>query len=579
MNDHLILWSGRSGPVAPKDENFFERNWSLAWVNFLLQEVGPYTLSSLENFEFEQLDLFRFVYLLSSLEGKLGADEQERLESFVQSGGTLIVEGAASNSLECPGIRFSSKNKRFRSLTSINRQKVPPRLLECLLRMPFLTRGWEIESKERDLEIILEMEGTPVFFKRAVGRGRVFSLGFDFGLLLVGLQQGIPVRGASRLEKLFGTQPRVIEPEDLVLKASLLDTSVPSADLFERFLFKVITEDEPAPRWWYFPNPYTGAFITSHDEEAMGADPRLEAMCREEKSEGIRGTLFVISDAKLHERWPDHGTLRQFSREAEIGLHWNRFQKPRFKFRSFKFGMHEESLNKQLEFLQKETGEPVRMNRTHYLAMGAYYGGHFESLAAGGICFDSTYGPNQGGRGYLFGTGYPYYGLTGKGSLSGVLELPFLTQETWGGADLSFVKRLLRESDENFHEVVMTNFHPHYTILQEEGRAMWRGGLDFAKERKQWCPTLGEFYQFFKKRSESSLRSRCVGGNLEVNVHSKQEEGILSFPAEDLRGRPFLRAEVDGISPEPRKVVNAWFEEILVPIPAGSHQIKVHYGP
>ena len=548
-------------------------------MNFLLQEVGPYSLSLIERFEFDKLNLYRFVYLPSSLAGKLEARHRALFESYVQAGGTLVVEGPTANDLADPGIRFSFKNQPLRSITSVQEPLTPPSLAESLLRMPFRTLGWKIESRETGLEVILEMEKMPVFFKRSLGRGKVFTLGFDFGLLLVGLQQGIPVKGAYRLEKLFGTQSRVIEPEDLVLKASLLDNAIPWADLFERFLFKVITQDEPVPRWWYFPSPYTGAVISTHDDEAIGDDPRLEAMRQQEKSEGIRGTLFVISDSKLHERWSKNGTLGRLNREGtEIGLHWNRFKKPKFKIRSHKFGMHEEPLAQQRDYLQKELGQPIRINRTHYLALGRTYDEHFKSLSAQGIFFDSTYGPNQGGRGYLFGTGYPYQGLTWEGSPTGVFELPFLTQELWGGADLPFLKQLIRESDENFHQVVTMNFHPHYTILREQGRAVWLGSLGFAKERKQWIPTLGEFFDFFKARNESSLRSQIKEGKGKIWVDAQRQGGVLSFPLHISGKRRLIQAAVDGGVVIPKEVLNGWCQEVLIPVPQGAHEVEVVYG-
>lgn len=577
QSDHLVLWSDRSRTVSQGGHPFFERNWWAGWLNFLLQEVGPHVFSSLEHFDFETLDLYRFVYLSSSLAGKLKGRYRAPFESYVQAGGTLVVEGLTANSLESPGIRFSLNPKPLKSITSVLTPAVPPPLVESLFRMPFWTLGWEVESRKTDLEVIVEMGGEPVFFKRSVGRGTVFTLGFDFGLLLTGLQQGVPVKGARRLQKLFGTQSRVIEPEDLVLQATLLDNTVPWADLFERFFFKVITQDEVVPRWWYFPHTYTGAVISTHDDEAIGADPRLEAMCQQEKSEGIRATLFVISDPELHERWSGNVSPKPLSQAgSEIGLHWNRFEKPRFKVRSHKFGMHEEPLGQQIEYLRKELGQPIRLNRTHYLALGKTYDEHFKSLSAQGIFFDSTYGPNQGGRGYLFGTGYPYQGLTWKGSPTGVFELPFLTQELWGGADLPFLEQLIRESDENFHQVITMNFHPHYTILQEEGRAVWLGSLRFAKERKQWIPTLGEFFEFFKARNESPLRSRFKEGKGETWVDARQEGAVLSFPLYHA-GKKLLHATLDGTKIETGQVVNSWFQEALIPVPQGTHQIEVLY--
>ena len=577
-SDHLILLGRGLSQDRSLGSTFFARDWSSAWVNFLLQEVGSYSLSFIEKFNFDKLKKYSFVYLPHSMVDKLYPIHQNLFKSYVESGGTLVVEGGAANSLDFIGVKFSSKKETLKSITCVQGGTWPRELADLLIRTPFETRGWEIESLSDDTHTILEMERTPTLLRRCLGRGSVVILGFDFGLLLTGLQQGTPVEGAYRLKKLFGHQHRVIEPEDLVLKASLLNNPVPWADLFERFLFKVITAERPAPRWWYFPGNYTGAVISTHDDEAIGLDPRLESMCQTEKSLGVRATYFVISDPKLHERWGGNGNLKRLNDEgAEVGLHWNRFQKPKLKLRSFKFGMHEEPLREQIQFLEKETGASIRINRTHYLALGSFYDEHFKKLAQEEIPFDSTYGPNQGGRGYLFGTGYPYYGLTWEGRISGVLELPFLTQELWGGADLAFIQRLIAESDKNFHQVVTMNFHPHYKVLYEEGREAWLGGLRFAKERGQWTPTVGEFFRFFEERSKSSLQSQWADGRLEVTTESQADTITLSFPSRTLEGKNLSKIEVDEIEKTPQHLVNGWFEESLVQIPRGPHKVRAVY--
>ncbi len=575
-SDHLILFSKKALNEPSGNQTFFERNWSLGWANFLLQEAGSYNLASIEDFDFKDLASHRFIYLPSSIASSLEKKHDALFKSYVEGGGVLIGEGLVSNFLSFSPVSFSPEIK---SLKKITRAENDFSSAKFLLPMPFQTTGWKAQSVSPEVKILLDMEGMPVLFKQSMGAGHLFFLGFNFGSLLVGLQQGIPVRGERRLEKLFGTQERVIEPEDLVLKAAYLDNSTPWADLFERFLFKLITADRPAPRWWYFPGTHTGCLINSHDEEAIGSDPRLESMWKEEISEGVKSTTFVISDQKLKQRWSGNGGLcARNGKGSEIALHWNRFQKPRLKLRRFRWGMHEEPLEGQIKALEKETKQTVRLNRTHYLALGEVYGAHFEFLGAQGIVLDSTYGPNQVGRGYLFGTGYPYYGMTWEGQLSGVLELPFVTQETWGGADLEFLKLLITESDENFHQVVAINFHPHYTVLQKKGKAMWLGGLRYAKERKQWMPTFGEFHNFFTGRRASQFWSRFEGNILEVFAISQHSYGTLSLPHKISSGRCLSSVEVDGIRKIPLKIINAWSEESLVPVPQGASQVRAIYG-
>lgn len=577
-SDHLLFFRKRGPVQSASGTLFFERDWSAGWANFLLQEVGPFTEQPIEGFDSEKLKDFRFVYLPSALAGGIDPRHAAPFRTYVENGGTLVLEGEAVDRLHFSGVQWASRGRHFKKITRVQEGICPRPFAAHLAQMPFLTRGWERSAPSGEAEVLLEMDGTPVFFRKFLGQGTIFTLGFDFGLLLTGLQQGIPVNGERRLQKLFGTQNRVIEPEDLVLHASLLNNALPWADLFERFLYQVFTSRSPVPRWWYFPAPYSGAVVSSHDEEALGMDPQLETLCQTEESLGVTSTVFVISGPGLHERWLGDGNLKRFANKGiEIGLHWNRFEKPRLKWRRFKWGMHEEPLKNQVHLLEAEAGGPVRTNRNHYLALGRDYGEHFETLAGHGLYFDSTYGPNQGGRGYLFGTGYPFYGLNWQGTSSGVLELPFVTQETWGGADLKFLEQLITESDENFHQCLVTNFHPHYTVLKEKGRAMWLGALRFAQERGQWMPTLGEFFEFFQRRSRGRLESRYSGGELRISLDSKMKQGALSFPGRLSDGKCLIRIEMEGEAAKPRVLKNCWSEEWVLPVPNGTHEVRIFY--
>ena len=282
-SDHLLLF-----PDQPchRGKLFFDRDWSQAWSNFLLQEAGTCASFKIKNFAFESLQKYRFVYLPRSLKKYIRASHRDFIKAYVESGGTLILEGDTASALGFEDFCFEEKIQTLKNVTGFSEARLPEALAQCIKKMPFHTVGWELKKQSRDYQVLLEMENIPVLFKRSVGRGKLFVLGFDLGLLLVGLQQGIPALGEQRLHKIFGTQKEVIEPEDLVLKKHLLNNALPYADLFERFLFKVFTQDHPVPSWWYFPSSCNGAVISSHDEEALGDDPRVRAMVEEEKKKG-----------------------------------------------------------------------------------------------------------------------------------------------------------------------------------------------------------------------------------------------------------------------------------------------------
>ncbi|HXV27356.1 MAG TPA: hypothetical protein VD913_00165, partial [bacterium] len=172
---------------------------------------------------------------------------------------------------------------------------------------------------------------------------------------------------------------------------------------------------------------------------------------------------------------------------------------------------------------------------------------------------------------------YPYYGLKWNGKNSGVLELPFVTQDTWGKADLGFLKQLITESDENFHQCLVINFHPHYRILEEEGRDMWLGAIRFAKEKNQWTPTLEEFFNFTLIRTQAHLTSRWDLPVLSVETNSPAEM-ILSLPLIAFPGQKIISMELDGHKMTGRKVSNMGFEELLLEIPKGAHKVRSVYG-
>ncbi len=534
---------------------------------------------SWREFDLARLQEYRFVYLTASLQSVVDKPAVKVLEEFVAHGGTIIVEGPIWDFFQEKRSFFAPERHPLDRITRISGDLWPTKLTECLMTMPFQTMGWQVNlPTPQGVDILMEMNCIPVLFRRFLGRGRVYILGFDFGLLLTGFQQGVPLGGKKKLRKTHGTQQRVIEPEDTVCDPLLLDNTFPYADLFERFLYRMFSEDRPAPRWWYFPGFYKGALISTHDEEALGKDSRIEEMNEVEKSLGLRGTMFVISDRMISARWGRDGALAALGRNGlEIGLHWNRFEKPRLKVRRFKFGLHEVPLQTQIRCLQQQTGQSVRINRNHYLALGRNYGEHFEHLDRHEIGLDSTYGPNQGGRGYLFGTAYPYHGLTWDGKISKVLELPFVTQENWGGADPAFLKGLILDSDANFHQCLVILFHPHYTLTQEEGRQMWTGAMHLAKELNQWIPTMGEFYGFFQSRCESSIESTFSDGILETRVDALAENLTLRFPCRITPDRCIRSVKIDGVESEFHIYLDAWMEDAMVAIPLGSHAVTIVY--
>lgn len=574
--DHLLLLpKNRPGK---RGRDFFDFSWSSNWANFLIQEAGRFDLLSAENFPESLPGSVRFVYLPCGLEGSFNAARGKVMRAWIEAGGIAVAEAPALAGLESFKIRLKSGRSPRTFVSDITAPGISVELDRAIRGIKFRTFGWDLAGGEPWTPLFF-MNGEPACFKLPVGKGALFLLTFNLGLLLQGLQQGIPAGGQRRLRKVFGTQQRVVEPEDLVSDQDHLNAPLPFADLFERFLFRVITSQRPYVRAWYLPFRYDGALINTHDEEGLGGDPRIFRMNEEENRREIRAALFVMSGKEISGRWPDPAVLRRWNdgEGPEIALHWDRFKKPVLKIRSRKFLMREESLAKQIRELEKILEGKVRFNRNHYLALGEYYGEHFDKLSDAGISMDSTYGPNQGGRGYLFGTGYPFLGISWGGKATNVFELPFVAQEMWGGADPDFLKRLLLESKEQFHQCIVILFHPHYQITEKAGRDMWLGAVDEAIREGHWMPSFGEFFRFFEARQALSLTSADQAGCFEVEMDALAEGLAAAIPYELGDGSRFSGAVCGEKTSDFREVSNAWTREILLPVPVGKSKWRIIY--
>ena len=106
---------------------------------------------------------------------------------------------------------------------------------------------------------------------------------------------------------------------------------------------------------------------------------------------------------------------------------------------------------------------------------------------------------------------------------------------------------------------------------------MWLGAVRLAKDHKQWIPTFGEFYSFFAKRKDSPYHSEFLNGVLKIQANSQNDNAAISVPRETHSGKFLSKVEVDGIETTKDTVVNAWYEEVLVAVPAGQHLVKIYY--
>lgn len=565
------------GDAEKQSRPFSSTDWSLAWVNTIEQEVGPLSLrKSLPSPE--EMKSFRAIILTPGGMEAISKEECHALESFVQEGGILFLDRPPLPLSSLSGLTLGEALRNGKRITGVADGFLESPFREILIRLPLHTTLFPPSSLTEDVKTLLWIDNAPALFSREISSGLVVTLAFNLPLALTSLQQGVPAGDGFQVEKKLGSYDFIIEPEDLLLDPCLLDNRWPFADILERAILSPAIFSGPLPRWWYFQYGKEGAFIMTHDEDMAGPKESLP-MARYEKQEGFTSTFFLISHPRFKEEWGDSANPleRAFELGSDMELHWNRFPMPfgLWKIEPFQRVF---SLAYQKGLLDSFLGEGrgAIANRTHYLVCGDHYTRTFRILEKAGIQIDTSFGPNKGGRGYLFGTGLPFHPLDTDGSLFSLLELPFVTQEDWGGVDRDFFAALLSESREHFHQTIVPIFHPHLIVKQKDGEALWKSTYELAEENRHWITNLREFLHFYKKRILSPLRSSREGNRLTLSLEALASGMAVVVPRE-LEGAELSSAKLDG--QEAGGIQHSFLgaEEISFPIPLGPHLLEIFY--
>jgi hypothetical protein len=197
-------------------------------------------------------------------------------------------------------------------------------------------------------------------------------------------------------------------------------------------------------------------YLMTHDDEALGG--KAEWMPADETARGVPSTCFYVGTGTT-----DRASLKRVLDGGHtVGIHWDREMREVEGFRPLGPWLREISLARQRERLRERLPDsvPIRTSRTRSLPWGGPYARTFAQLAAQGIELDSSYGPEDGCRGYLFGTGYPFRPLAESGLPFPLLELPYQHSEREAGCDGAYLTALARESLAGDHAAIVSLFHP-----------------------------------------------------------------------------------------------------------------------
>lgn len=554
-SDILLLVSLENIAETSRNNSFSSQDWSFAWANLLLQEVGTFSVADTKNFA---VNSQRVIILSKSVGDSLNESAIKKFQEFVKKGGILIAEKPSKNLEFLTGIITGSQIKA-RKISNLDENY---REFSILKKMPLCTHIYGA-SFDKKLDNLMSIDKKPAILKRTYGKGVIITICFDFGMQLTGMQQGKPLDNFVVKDK---TSLRgVCESQDLVMGTSLEHNDYPFADILEKFILEIISRAQPIPRLWYLKDNYSGALIITHDEDYFG--DKMGYMVKHEKKIKSKSTFFITPSKRLSSEVAD-----LLDDKNEFAIHWDRMPYSLHSLLKTKYD-DEKELKSQIGQLESTYGKKIMSNRNHFLKWDDHYTNTFRILHKNNIKIDSSYGPNSG-KGYLFGTSFPFFPLDTNGKVIPLIEMPFHTQELRQGVTADYVEKLIKENNEKYHGVIILLFHPQKSLPGKKSRHVWLRSYEIARNNNQWITNCKEFYEFLNNRKDAVLTSSFSSGKLNINVESDGKTIMIPihFGIRSLRN-----IKIDGKKTNyfTVKIINCAYG--LTKIPSGQHALEITY--
>jgi len=583
----LLISSLEDLCLAAHGQNFDAMDWSLAWINLLEQECGYYAHVEYVQLSPDTWSGRSLVIVAHSAIPRFTEAQIESLKAFVREGGVVILDRPSAKWLSMSGIALGPAEAGEARIRGAHPDVLVTRVAEALDRvdLPFPIAIHRLDgSVPEDVRTLFRFDDRPALLERALGDGVVLSTTFDLGRLLVTVQQGRPEPDYT-VRKKWGFYGHVLETHDLVWHRSYLENTIPAADVLERAILAAVRRHGPLPVWWAFPDLAMGLLLMTHDEDEKGAE-----MCRllldHERKINARATYFLMTGPRVTDGWPPDAVRRYAELGADLSFHWNRlpWQTGIWKLEPVSRVF---ALADQIDFYRAALANGgVRpgplLNRNHYLmwAAGAafragttHYTRTFRTLYRHGVVMDSSYGPNRQARGYLFGTGRPFYPMDVDGKRIPIWEMPFVSQENWGGEDENWFRRLFTESHDRYHTAICCIFHPHIIVREDAGNKLWKSVYAIAANYGHPALTFRDYYNFLEGRRTSGLGWQVLGkGRLQIQCEAEIEGLSVA-----IRGSP-VRVSLDGQPlAKQRSISLDGHPFTLLPVSAGKHTLVVEF--
>ncbi len=505
--------------VRQSGDSFRTRDWSAAWIDMLDQHLGSTTVVTPTSLASKHLDAARIVVLTASVSSGIPSALRTKLRDFVLQGNLLVVERPTGKLREMFSANGEAGLQQGREVTFARGIDDP--FKSQLTEMPVETEYVGSTSPKDDAETLLAIDGAPVVYRSSVGDGEVVTVDFDLGQQLVALQQGRPtddfhLHGSSQRDR-----PLPPKTRDLIASDKLVESTVPYADLLERFLvYGILQRHAAIPGLWPFPGEALGAVVPIHTDRRLGDGGGW--MLEYETEHGATSTLLSSVDAELTAA----GSAVIDRRGGEIGLLWRMPGTPSKRLERYgAWGLEPVArpmaLETQIESLTATI--PADGISTAKTAGGWWteaWTQPFRRLAGQGVGLDTSYAPDRSG--FAFGTGFPFRTLDRDGLPLSVREMP-ITVPDRPTSELD-LEPLLQASRNGHHQVISYAIAPAsfgaYPDMQRFSD--WIGSFKAVRRYGHVITHAAEFHRFWKSRLASSLESRLIE---ETSLPADREAG------------------------------------------------------
>ncbi len=528
----LVVDSSRIADSAAAG-SFAGLDFSFGWLAPLEAEFGPVEVLDVANPPITAVP-GRLIVITSSVDGEV----LERITAGANKNATVFVDAPAdgvgwgefrlrvaglkledgATTAPCPagdvlpaGVVIADEDRAAVAAAAWPR----PAQVSALVPSDFLTK---VASKT----------SPPLFFDRNFPQGRVVSSALPLGRLFATALLGAPTDDDFTLRERHGDYPDIIEPDDLVEDARLRENESPFVDVWMHALAALLdppadTDLLPIPRLAWFPAGSRGVFLMTHDEDLRGGKAMVDLAAADHRA-GIRSTHFVVANPRITDGPSDWPTAAAYpdairAQGGALALHWWQLGTPH-GFWKIEPVQWIAPLAEQLEWFERiaPAADERRVNRDHMLQLRPHWSETFRILAAGGVALDSTFGANKG-RGYLFGSARPYRALDRNGLPLPILELPFESQEDWGGADAAYFDRLFAANAARHRGALVSIFHPPSVLKTPTDPALIEHVRNIALSTGHASMTMQELLAFWSARRGASVKSgRSDAGQRELRV-------------------------------------------------------------